>query len=139
MNLEDHVGDILRKARLMTNVTVEATARATGLLVEEMAALEDSGKLAKRPDFGAVAKLLKLDAARLEGIAVGWWLCAKRSARWPLFNFSAELAARWWPETIRATAGGFCKARAAAGPARFFSASRRWPGRRLSASPRSRW
>ena len=72
MTLEDHLGDILHKARLLTNAAPEAVAKAAGLSPEELTALEDSGQLARRPDFKALAPLLELSAAKLEGIANGW-------------------------------------------------------------------
>jgi glyoxylase-like metal-dependent hydrolase (beta-lactamase superfamily II) len=72
MNLEDHLGDIIRKARQMTNVSEEAAAKAAGLTVEELLALEDSGKIAKRPNFKALAPLIDLHSEKLERIANGW-------------------------------------------------------------------
>jgi glyoxylase-like metal-dependent hydrolase (beta-lactamase superfamily II) len=72
MNLEDHVGDILRKARLHAGVTAEAAAQAARLSMSELSTLEESGSLAKRPDFAALAALLGLNAAKLERLAAGW-------------------------------------------------------------------
>src|SRR5438046_2308368 len=72
MNLEDHVGDVIRKARAMSNVSAEAAASALELSVAELAALEQAGEITKRPNFAAVATLIGLNAAKLEGIANGW-------------------------------------------------------------------
>src|SRR5213594_3860964 len=72
MNLEDHIGDIIRKSRLMTNVSEEAAAKAAGLTVEELVALEDSGKITKRPNLKALAPLIDLHPDKLERIANGW-------------------------------------------------------------------
>ena len=72
MTLEDHVGDIIRKARAMSSVSLEAAAKAAGLSVEELSALEDSGRVTKRSDFAALAALIGLSAAKLEAIAGGW-------------------------------------------------------------------
>ncbi|MBI3879137.1 MAG: MBL fold metallo-hydrolase [Verrucomicrobia bacterium] len=72
MTLEDHLGDILRKARLMKNVEPAAVAAAAGLNAEELAALEDSGQPPRPVNFAVLAPLLALDAAKLEGIARGW-------------------------------------------------------------------
>ncbi|MEO7299141.1 MAG: MBL fold metallo-hydrolase [Verrucomicrobiota bacterium] len=72
MNLEDHLGDIIRKARLMTNVSAEAAAKAAGLSEAELSALEASGTISKRPNFSALAQLIGLNGGKLEKIANGW-------------------------------------------------------------------
>jgi hypothetical protein len=54
MNLEDHAGDVIRKARLMVNVEPAAAAKAAGLTEAEYAALEDSGQSAPKPNFAAL-------------------------------------------------------------------------------------
>ena len=72
MNLEDHLGDIIRKARAMNNIPTGAAAQAAGLTELELAALQDTGIVTKRPNFAALAALLDLNAAKLEGIANGW-------------------------------------------------------------------
>jgi glyoxylase-like metal-dependent hydrolase (beta-lactamase superfamily II) len=72
MNLEDHVGDIIRKGRAMSQASIGAAARAAGLNEVELAALEESGKIARRPNFVALAGLIGLDAGKLERIANGW-------------------------------------------------------------------
>ena len=41
MNLEDHPGDIIHKARIMSNVTTAAAAMAAGISEGELAALEE--------------------------------------------------------------------------------------------------
>lgn len=70
--LEDHLGDILGKARNMTNVTVAAAAAAAGLSEAEWTALEETGQAPRRPNFTALAPVLQLNAAKIEGIANGW-------------------------------------------------------------------
>jgi len=72
MNLEDHVGDVIRKARAMTGVTAEAAAKAAGLSAEELAGLEDSGKSARKPDYRTLAALVGLNGAKLETLSAGW-------------------------------------------------------------------
>ncbi len=72
MNLEDHVGDIIRKARLMTNVSAGTAAKAAGLVEAELSALEDSGQINKQPNFSALAQVIGLNGAKLEEIAKGW-------------------------------------------------------------------
>ncbi len=84
MNLEDHVGDIIRKARAMSRVSVEAAASAAGLSAAELGALEETGQVqpARRPDFKALAAMLGLNAAKLESVANGWTPSPTDLARW---------------------------------------------------------
>jgi glyoxylase-like metal-dependent hydrolase (beta-lactamase superfamily II) len=72
MNLEDHLGDMIRKSRMMTKVAPEAAAKAAGLSVDELSALEDSGKPGKPINYQALGALIELDPKKLEGIAKGW-------------------------------------------------------------------
>ncbi len=72
MTLEDHLGDIIRKARLMKNITPETIAQATGLSLDELTRLEDSGSAPKPLNYAALGALTGLNAAKLEGIAKGW-------------------------------------------------------------------
>jgi hydroxyacylglutathione hydrolase len=72
MNLEDHIGDMIRKGRKATGVSADAAARAAGLTEAELSALEQSGNIVKRPDFVKLAPLIGLHAGKLEGIANGW-------------------------------------------------------------------
>jgi glyoxylase-like metal-dependent hydrolase (beta-lactamase superfamily II) len=72
MTLEDHVGDIIGKARNLANVTLEAAARAAGVSPGALSELESQGRCASQPNYQAVAKLLGLEGARLERIANGW-------------------------------------------------------------------
>ena len=72
MNLEDHLGDILRKAANMNNVPAAKVASAAGLSESELAALEESGQCAKKINFAALAGVIGLDAKKLEAIADGW-------------------------------------------------------------------
>lgn len=82
MNLEDHLGDIIRKGRKAANVSPDAAARAMGLSEAELAALEESGKFGKRLDFAALAKLTGQDAGKLEHIANGWLPSEKDLSVW---------------------------------------------------------
>ena len=71
MNLEDHLGDIIRKARAMAGVSAADAARAAGLGEGEFSSLEQSGSATGKIKFAELAKLLELNAAKLEGIAKG--------------------------------------------------------------------
>ena len=82
MNLEDHLGDVIRKARAMTNVTAATAAKAAGLSEAEFSALEDSGKPSRAVDFLALANLLTLSASKLENLARGWQPAGKDLGIW---------------------------------------------------------
>jgi hydroxyacylglutathione hydrolase len=82
MNLEDHLGDIIRKARAMSNVSTEAAAEAAGVNEKEFAALEDSGKVTNRPDFAKLAALIGVHPGKLESIAKGWLPSKKDLTQW---------------------------------------------------------
>ena len=69
MTLEDHVGDIIRKARAGLGVASPPAAAAAGLSVEQLSELESSGRCSARPNYAALAALLKLEP---EAIADGW-------------------------------------------------------------------
>jgi len=72
MMLEDHLGDIVRKARKATNLPLAAASKAAGVSEAEFASLEDSGKAFPQLDFAALAKAIGLHADKLERIARGW-------------------------------------------------------------------
>jgi len=82
MGLEDHLGDIVRKARAMSNVPIAAAAAAAGLTEAELAALEESGRMTRQPNFPALAALLGLHAGKLESIANGWLPSEKDLSAW---------------------------------------------------------
>jgi glyoxylase-like metal-dependent hydrolase (beta-lactamase superfamily II) len=82
MNLEDHLGDLIRKARAMNNVSATTAAKAAGLTEAELVALEDSGQMTKRANFMALAGLIGLHAGKLEGIADGWLPAEKELGIW---------------------------------------------------------
>jgi glyoxylase-like metal-dependent hydrolase (beta-lactamase superfamily II) len=72
MNLEDHLGDIIRKARMMSNVSEASAAGAAGISEAELSALEAAGHPAKKINFAALGKITGLNPQKLEGIANGW-------------------------------------------------------------------
>jgi glyoxylase-like metal-dependent hydrolase (beta-lactamase superfamily II) len=72
VNLEDHLGDILRKARMMGNISTNAAANAAGISETELSTLEESGHAAKKINFAALAPLLGLNTTKLESIEKGW-------------------------------------------------------------------
>src|SRR4051812_14358217 len=72
MQLEDHLGEIIRKGREAANSPVTAAAKAAGLDVNEYDAFEKSGHLPGPANLQPLAGLIGLDAAKLQKIAAGW-------------------------------------------------------------------
>ena len=86
MNLEDNLGDIVRKGRMAASVSAEAAAQAAGISATELSALEETGNFSKRPDFIALAGAIGLDGKKLEGIANGWLPAEKDLSQWLEFR-----------------------------------------------------
>ncbi|HTV61624.1 MAG TPA: MBL fold metallo-hydrolase [Verrucomicrobiae bacterium] len=86
MNLEDHLGDIIRKARAMRNVSSAAAARAAGVSEAGLAGLEETGKAAANINFAALGEVLGLNPQKLEAIANGWLPAKKDLGRWREFR-----------------------------------------------------
>jgi len=80
--LEDHAGDIVRKARAMSQVSPPTAAAAAGLSEAELAAFEETGQCARKINFIALAKILSLHPQKLEAIANGWLPVATDLHRW---------------------------------------------------------
>jgi glyoxylase-like metal-dependent hydrolase (beta-lactamase superfamily II) len=72
MNLEDHLGDILRKGRTAKSVSTAVAAQAAGLAEPAYNTLEETGQCSGRINFPALGAALGLNGAKLEGIAKGW-------------------------------------------------------------------
>jgi hydroxyacylglutathione hydrolase len=72
VTLEDHLGDIIRKARQAADVSAEAAAAAAGISVEDLSALEESGTAKKEINFARLAPLISLHPQKLEKVAKGW-------------------------------------------------------------------
>lgn len=70
--LEDHVGDIIRKARQGANVSAEVAAHSAGISVVELTDLEQTGQCKSRPDFRGLGQVFGIPGDRLEAIANGW-------------------------------------------------------------------
>jgi glyoxylase-like metal-dependent hydrolase (beta-lactamase superfamily II) len=82
VNLEDHIGDIIRKARTMSNVSTPAAAGAAGISEIELSALEEAGKTVAKINFSKLATLIGLNPQKLEGIANGWLPAQTDLSRW---------------------------------------------------------
>jgi hydroxyacylglutathione hydrolase len=72
MTLEDHVGDIIRKARTAANVSAESAAQAAGIAPSALKTLEESGDVAGTLNYQTLGKLISVDGPKLERIAKGW-------------------------------------------------------------------
>lgn len=70
--LEDHPGDILRKARQAAKVSAETAAAAAGLSAADFAELERSGLIPARCSLAALAAAVGLHPVKFERIAGGW-------------------------------------------------------------------
>ncbi|HTV42024.1 MAG TPA: MBL fold metallo-hydrolase [Candidatus Sulfotelmatobacter sp.] len=83
VNLEDHLGDIIRKARAMNNVSAAAASKAAGISESELSELEKTGNAAGRPiAMAALAAAAGLNAQKLEAIAKGWTPSPKDLGIW---------------------------------------------------------
>jgi glyoxylase-like metal-dependent hydrolase (beta-lactamase superfamily II) len=82
VQLEDHPGDIIRKARAMNNVSTAAVADAAGISEAELSSLEESGKIPPQINFTGLGKILGLNPQKLEGIAKGWLPSPKDLSAW---------------------------------------------------------
>ncbi len=72
MNLEDHVGDIIRKAREEKNISAETAAKAAGISEADFSSLEESGKISAQINFSSLGQIIGLSGAKLEKIPQGW-------------------------------------------------------------------
>ncbi|HXJ57605.1 MAG TPA: MBL fold metallo-hydrolase, partial [Verrucomicrobiae bacterium] len=72
MNLEDHFGDIIRKARQASDIPLEVAAAAAGLSEAEQRACEKSGHVPNSINVPNLARTLGLHPGKLQSIADGW-------------------------------------------------------------------
>jgi hydroxyacylglutathione hydrolase len=83
MNLEDHLGDIVRKARDLSNVSAATAAAAAGIHESQLSAFEETGNAAgMKINFAALAKAIGLNPQKLEGIVKGWLPSQKDLSTW---------------------------------------------------------
>jgi hydroxyacylglutathione hydrolase len=82
MHLEDHLGDIIRKARTAARVSASKAAQALRLPPAELEALEQTGQAPAQADLRALALLVGLHPRKLEEFARGWRPPEIRLARW---------------------------------------------------------
>ncbi len=72
MALEDHIGDICRKARIQTKTSMEEAIAVAAVDEASLHAFETDGMEASSVNVVALAELLELDVAKAERIAGGW-------------------------------------------------------------------
>jgi glyoxylase-like metal-dependent hydrolase (beta-lactamase superfamily II) len=72
MNLDDTIGDILRKARISTGTTLEAAAAAAGVALDAYRQFEETGKAPAGIRWGELGSRLTLDGTRLQRQHDGW-------------------------------------------------------------------
>ncbi len=82
MTLEDHPGDIIKKARFIAQVEATFAARTAALSPTEFMELEETGRAVRRPDFKALGPLLDLDSAKLAAVYDGWLPVEPDLANW---------------------------------------------------------
>ena len=72
MTLEDHVGDVIRKAREAGSIGTAEAATAAGLSPDVLDNLEKLGRVPPQVRWSDLARLLRLDPLKLERLALGW-------------------------------------------------------------------
>jgi len=82
VQLEDHLGDIIRKACAANNISPAAAAGVAGISDSEFAVLSETGQCPKKINFPALAQLTGLNPAKLEAIANGWLPAPKDLSAW---------------------------------------------------------
>jgi len=82
MNLEDHLGDIVRKGRAAAQVTSQAAAQASGISEAELTTLEESGQAPPNANLDSLAQAIRLHPGKLRKIAQGWLPAVPDLARW---------------------------------------------------------
>lgn len=82
MQLEDHAGDILRKARTMNHLSAGDLATTAALTEENLAAFETTGAGQANLNLQKLARAAGLNPQKFEAIARGWLPEQKAVSRW---------------------------------------------------------
>ncbi len=82
MSLEDHIGDVCRKARLQTGTPIDAAAALAGLTEAQLKEWETEGVIEAPVNVTALADRLGLNAAKAQRVADGWEPAAVDLTRW---------------------------------------------------------
>lgn len=86
MTLEDHAGDVVRKARMMAGIPAAESAAAGGVSVEQLGAFEDTGHPPAGLAWEALGQRLDLDPGKLRNVAGGWLPAPVTTAAWREFR-----------------------------------------------------
>jgi glyoxylase-like metal-dependent hydrolase (beta-lactamase superfamily II) len=82
MQLEDHAGDILRKARTMNHLSAASVAGAAGISMATLTAFEAAGSGPANLDFSVLAQAAGLPPQKFAAIARGWRPAEKPLSQW---------------------------------------------------------
>jgi glyoxylase-like metal-dependent hydrolase (beta-lactamase superfamily II) len=82
MSLEDHIGDVCRKARLQTETPIAEAASMAGLTEAQLKEWETEGEIQATVNVPALAERLGLDAAKAVRVAKGWEPQGVDISRW---------------------------------------------------------
>ncbi|MGY8649790.1 MAG: MBL fold metallo-hydrolase [Verrucomicrobiia bacterium] len=82
MSLEDHIGDVCRKARLQTGTPIDAAAALAGLTEAQLQEWETEGVIEASVNVAVLAERLGLDAAKAQRVEDGWEPAAVDLSRW---------------------------------------------------------
>ena len=82
MPLEDHIGDICRKARLQTQTPIGEAVTLAGLTEAQLQEWETEGVIEGDVEVVALAERLGLDVAKAQAVANGWEPELVDLARW---------------------------------------------------------
>jgi len=82
VQLEDHAGDIVRKARSLNNLSATAVTTATGIPESDLMTFEALGQPTPKINFTRLAKAVGLNPEKFERIANGWVPTPKALTTW---------------------------------------------------------
>jgi glyoxylase-like metal-dependent hydrolase (beta-lactamase superfamily II) len=82
VQLEDHAGDIARKACVLNQVSLAAAAAAAGISESELAAFQETGRSARKINFAALAQIAGLHPDKYVALAAGWLPAPPALNRW---------------------------------------------------------
>ncbi len=82
MQLEDHAGDIVRKARSLNNLSAAAVAVKTGISEADLTAFEATGTASPKINYSTLAQAVGLNAEKFIAVANGWLPTPRTLANW---------------------------------------------------------
>jgi glyoxylase-like metal-dependent hydrolase (beta-lactamase superfamily II) len=72
MNLEDHLGDVIRKVRLMNRVASGPAAKAAGISEAALEEMEGTGAVAPGANLAALGQAIGIVGEKLAALGAGW-------------------------------------------------------------------